>query len=172
MYHTNVYHTVKDFLDDWNFEYETTVKVFSTLTDAALAQKVTPKGRSLGKLAWHITLSLSQMINRTGLACDAPPEDAPQPESASEIISTYKKTGAAFAQAIKESWKDSDLDQKIELYGGEQWARRLYLLAIVRHQIHHRAQMTILMRQAGLRVAGCYGPSFEEWTDMGREPQE
>jgi uncharacterized damage-inducible protein DinB len=167
-----MYRTITDFLDDWGYEHEATVKVFSALTDPALAQRVTPKGRSLGKLAGHITVSLSEMISRTGLAFEGPSEDAPQPASASEITRTYKNAGTALGRGIQESWKDSDLDQKIEMYRGEQWEKRAVLLALIRHQIHHRAQMTVLMRQAGLRVAGCYGPSFEEWTEFGMTPQE
>jgi uncharacterized damage-inducible protein DinB len=27
--------------------------------------------------------------------------------------------------------------------------------------------MTVLMRQAGLTVPGCYGPAAEEWATMG-----
>jgi len=40
------------------------------------------------------------------------------------------------------------------------------------HQTHHRAQMTVLMRQAGLKVPGVYGPSREEWSQMGMPPHK
>ena len=30
--------------------------------------------------------------------------------------------------------------------------------------------MTVLMRQAGLRVPGIYGPAREDWSGMGMEP--
>jgi uncharacterized damage-inducible protein DinB len=36
------------------------------------------------------------------------------------------------------------------------------LTSLVRHQVHHREQMTILMRQAGIVVPGVYGPAREE----------
>jgi hypothetical protein len=32
--------------------------------------------------------------------------------------------------------------------------------------------MTVLMRQAGLKVPGVYGPSREEWSQFGMQPQE
>jgi uncharacterized damage-inducible protein DinB len=44
------------------------------------------------------------------------------------------------------------------------------LTVLLRHEIHHRAQMTVLMRQAGLRVPGVYGPSREEWAAMQAQP--
>ncbi len=34
-------------------------------------------------------------------------------------------------------------------------------------ETHHLGQMTELMRQAGLKVPGVYGPSKEEWTAYG-----
>ena len=37
---------------------------------------------------------------------------------------------------------------------------------------HHRGQMTILMRQAGLLVPGMYGPSKDEWLAFGEEAPE
>jgi uncharacterized damage-inducible protein DinB len=40
---------------------------------------------------------------------------------------------------------------------------------IIKHIIHHRGQMTVLMRQAGLKVPGVYGPAREEWEKIGLE---
>ena len=53
---------------------------------------------------------------------------------------------------------------------GETWKRGVALEMLIRHEAHHRGQMTVLMRQAGLPVHGVYGPSREEWTAMGMEP--
>ena len=58
------------------------------------------------------------------------------------------------------------LTEQIPMYG-EQWPRGTTLLALILHQTHHRAQMTVLMRQAGLAVPGLYGPAREEWAAMG-----
>jgi uncharacterized damage-inducible protein DinB len=46
------------------------------------------------------------------------------------------------------------------------------LSATIRHQTHHRGQLTVLMRQAGLVVPGCYGPSREEWGQYGMAAQD
>ena len=42
----------------------------------------------------------------------------------------------------------------------------MVLNVLIRHQIHHRGQMTILMRQAGVVVPSVYGPSREETAAM------
>lgn len=41
------------------------------------------------------------------------------------------------------------------------------LRCLVFHQIHHRGELIVLMRQAGLRVPGLYGPAKEDWATYG-----
>ena len=73
--------------------------------------------------------------------------------------------------ALKDQWKDSELNDEINMYG-QQWKKKDVLKSLVYHQIHHRGQITVLMRQAGLKVPGVYGPAREEWEQMGMTPME
>ena len=52
-------------------------------------------------------------------------------------------------------------------YYGMQWTGAFALQVCVMHQAHHRGQMTVLMRQAGLVVPGTFGPAKEEWAAWG-----
>ena len=166
-----MYHTVKDFLDDWSYERQATLKVFRNLTDASLEQRVTPRGRSLGRLAWHIVGTLNEMLGHAGLNVAGPAEDAPAPTRASDLVRAYESGSQAVHDQVAGSWRDADLLLEIPMYG-ETWKKRDVLISLVRHQAHHRAQMTVLMRQAGLAVPGIYGPAREEWAAMGMEPQQ
>ena len=166
-----MYRTIQDFLTDWTQENDSTLRVFKNLTDTSLNQKVSAEGRSLGHLAWHIVLTLGEMGEKAGLKVDAPPENAPDPTSASVIIAAYEKAGASLASEIKQKWSDGMLSEEIDMYG-QKWTRTATLTSIIKHQIHHRAQMTVLMRQAGLKVPGVYGPSREEWSQYGMPAQE
>ena len=161
-----MYRTIQDFLDDWKHENDATIKVFKNLTDSSLTHRITSENRSLGFLAWHIVLSLGEMGDKAGLQVAAPAEDTPEPASAAAIVSFYEKAGTSFASEVKNKWNDGMLSEEIEMYG-EKWTRGATLAALSSHQIHHRAQMTVLMRQAGLKVPGIYGPSREEWSQMG-----
>jgi len=58
---------------------------------------------------------------------------------------------------------------ELDMYG-EKWARGHTLMVLCTHQTHHRGQMTVLMRQAGLKVPGVCGPSKEEWAQFGLPP--
>jgi len=53
---------------------------------------------------------------------------------------------------------------------GQQWPRMMTLKILIHHEIHHRGQMTILLRQANQSVPGVVGPSKEEWSQWGMEP--
>jgi len=166
-----MFRTVEDFEHAWNEESGATLKVMAQLTDAALDQRVTPKGRSLGFLAWHLVLTLGEMTHKAGLAVEAPPEDAPAPGTAKEMIDAYGKAACSLAGEVKRKWPDASLQDELILYG-EKWERRRVLSALILHQAHHRGQMTVLMRQAGLAVPGIYGPSYEEWATMGLPPMQ
>lgn len=158
--------TIEDFQKDWAYETEATLKVLNALTDESLGQKVTPTGRSLGFLAWHLTQTLGEMPGRTGLTIDAPAHEAEVPTSAKDITAAYEKAAKSVAEEVSKNWNDETLFQTDDMYG-ETWPRGITLFLLITHQAHHRGQMTVLMRQAGLTVPGVYGPSKEEWEAHG-----
>jgi uncharacterized damage-inducible protein DinB len=161
-----MYRTIKDFTEDWRRETLSTLKILRALNDTSLGQKVTPDGRSLGFLAWHITLSLVETGKRTGLNVTAPAEDAPMPTNVRDIANAYQSAAQSIADQVQERWNDAALTEEVDMYG-EKWKRGFALASLIRHQTHHRGQMTVLMRQAGLRVPGVCGPSREEWARLG-----
>ncbi len=161
-----MYRTINDFIEDWRRETASTLKIFRTLNDTALAQKVTPDGRSLGFLAWHITLSLGETAERTGLMIASPAEDAPMPNNVRDIVDAYQSAAQSITDQVQERWNDAALVEEIEMFG-QKWRRGFALASLLRHQTHHRGQMTVLMRQAGLRVPGVCGPAREEWAKLG-----
>ena len=79
-------------------EFDSTRKVLAELTDASLGQRVTPDGRSLGFLAWHIAVTIAEMMNRTGLHVDGP-EHGPAPAAAEEIRRAYRTGEQLFARS-------------------------------------------------------------------------
>lgn len=157
---------IEDFQKDWAYEAEMTGKVLNTLTDESLGQKVTADGRSLGFLGWHITQTLGEMLGLVGLKIDAPAFDQECPSEAAEIAAAYEKAAKSVTDEINANWNDETLLQEDNMYG-DTWSRGLTLFYLIAHQAHHRGQMTVLMRQAGLPVPGVYGPAREEWAAMG-----
>jgi uncharacterized damage-inducible protein DinB len=164
-----MFRRLADFEKRWQYESEATLKLLRTLTDGSLSTAVEPSGRTLGRLAWHIVLSVGEMMRRTGLDVKGPADDAPLPAHAADIAAAYEEVAAALDDEIRLDWSDQSLESEDEMYG-ERWKRGLTLLVLVIHQAHHRGQMTVLMRQAGLKVPGVCGPAREEWAAFGMEP--
>ena len=166
-----MFRRIADFQKTWSEERSATLKVLKALQDGSLHQAVTADDRTLGRLAWHLTQTLSEMVPRTGLVVPEPSEDAPVPESAAAIVEAYEKASARVSDEVGSKWTDESLEVEDEMYG-QKWPRGQTLMALVSHQAHHRGQMTVLMRQAGLKVPGVYGPAKEEWTRFGMPPPE
>jgi uncharacterized damage-inducible protein DinB len=166
-----MYRTIEDFRKSMNSERENTLKVLRALTDASLAQKVGPGGRALGRIAWHITQMFGEMGGQMHLPVEAASEKTPQPTTAKSIADAYDAGSDALVKGVQAVWSDADLLVEIDMYG-EKWPRGYALWGLIAHEIHHRGQMTVLMRQAGLGVPGVYGPSKEEWSKYGMPVQD
>ncbi|HEX2204517.1 MAG TPA: DinB family protein [Longimicrobium sp.] len=162
-----MYRRIDDFVQDWALEAEATLKALRGLTDAALAQRVTPEGRAAGRLAWHVAQTIPEMMGTAGLkGVEGPGEHDPVPAGAAEIAEAYARAADSVGRAVQSQWSDDELGDEIPMYG-EMWAKGGTLGILVKHQAHHRGQLTVLMRQAGLAVPGCYGPAREEWAWLG-----
>lgn len=166
-----MYHKLEDFINDWAYESEATLKVFSNLTDESLNKNVGKNIRTVGRLAWHITTSVIQMSHRTGLIFESVDVDSPVPATAKEIYDTYKEVSEKMIAELKEKWNDETLLIEDDMFG-EKWKRGTTLGVIITHQIHHRGQLTTVMRLAELKVPGIYGPAKEEWVQYGMPVQE
>jgi len=161
--------TITDFEHLWSREIESTQKLFKHMTDRSLSTAVDPGGRTLGRLAWHITLTIPEMMSRTGLTIVGPGEHDPVPSSAKEILRAYSDGAISLLEQVKKEWTDATLEVKDDMYG-EKWTRGLTLTSLILHQVHHRGQMTVLMRQAHLEIPGLYGPARQEWGMFGMPP--
>ena len=158
--------SIKGFELIWAPEFDKTQKVLKHLSDKSLSQAVGPEGRTLGRLAWHLVVTIPEMMGQTGLTIAGPTDKDPVPTTVKEIKRAYEQVGLSVVEEVKSKWTDATLLISDPMYG-QMWKRGETLTALIFHQIHHRGQMTVLMRQAGLPVPGLYGPTREEWAQWG-----
>lgn len=166
-----MYRFIEDFLNDWSYESESTVKIFKTVQEAHKSDKLNENVRSLERLAWHLTQTVPEMMHRAGLLDKDPLEHQSVPAHFQDIIKVYQQQSQAVTDALKQKWTDADLQQEVNMYG-QPWKKGQVLAILIRHQTHHRGQMTTLMRLLGMPVPGIYGPSKEEWSQMGLPAME
>ncbi len=167
-----MYRRLDDFRSHFQEEVEDTLKVLQAIPDAATAQAVSPAHRDLRRLGWHLVASLVSLPLELGLKVEGPALDdhmncvEPAPDSMQELAARYESAAASLFEELG-AWTDADLVKEDTLFGHLLWARGYSLQALELHQAHHRGQMTVLMRQAGLRVPEFYGPVLEGYAAMG-----
>lgn len=166
-----MFYHIEDFAKAWEYESAATQKLMNELNDSSLCQAVAGGHRDLGRVAWHLVTAIPEMMSRTGLEFQAVKGEGAPPATAQEMKKGYADASRELMDQIQSHWTDATLSVVDDMYGYK-WPRGQTLRVLVDHQTHHRGQMTVLMRQAGLRVPGVYGPSKEEWANFGGAPPE
>ena len=166
-----MYRNIENFLTDWQTEADNTRRVFDNITEETKSIKIHPNIRSLERLAWHVTQTITEMGTKAGLFNEDVLEHVSPPATFDEVTLMHQQYNAVLAQTVKAQWTNSTLQEQVNMYG-QVWSKGTILDVLVKHEAHHRSQMTVIMRMVGLPVPGLYGPSQEEWAAMGLPPME
>lgn len=156
----SMYRKVEDFLQDWNHEMEGTLRVLKAMTDEKLNQSIVDGHNTLGWLGWHLATAPAFFCGEVGLTVTPAGGPKDVPNNAEEIVQAYKKISEDVIQEVR-TFTDGQLEETVQSFGG-QIPRGTLLRKMIDHQTHHRGQMTVLLRQAGLKVPSVMGPTREE----------
>lgn len=159
---------IADFENIWQQEAEKTLQILDAIPEAAAGTAVSPEDRDLRRLAWHLVETVVEMPGNLGLKVEGfagEPFKTVPPESMKAIRDTFKAVSESLLTQVK-GLNNAALGTNYPFYGMT-WTGGFALFVLVTHQSHHRGQMTVLMRQAGLKVPGVYGPSRDDWAAYG-----
>lgn len=154
-----MYRQVDDFINEWSAAAQGTIQVLKAVTDDKLEQSIVEGHSTLGWLGWHLVGAAGYFSYLAGLQVPMTRQEDPIPSTAAEIVAAYEKV----ANSVKEEaakFSNEDLVEEVKGFTGP-IARGALLRVLVDHQTHHRGQMTVLLRQAGLPVPGVLGPTKE-----------
>ncbi|MBI3130770.1 MAG: hypothetical protein HYZ13_05390 [Acidobacteria bacterium] len=163
-----MYRHIEDFLSIWRDEAAKTLEFLDAIPDSAAGAAVAEGHRDLRALAWHLCETIVEMPAHMEIAVAGFPGEpmrTPPPASMKAIRDVYAALSGSFVAQVK-ARNDMALAATYPFYG-QTWTGALALYILVSHQTHHRGQMSVLMRQAGLKVPGAYGPVKEDWAAMG-----
>jgi uncharacterized damage-inducible protein DinB len=160
-----MYRKISDFIRSWKHESESTLQLFANITDDALNRKDHENVRSIAVLSWHITTTIPEMMGKAGLKVSGADEHSKPPAGMKEIAQAYKTCSSSLISELEKTWNDNQLEEELPMYG-ETWSKGQILSVLILHQAHHRGQLSVLVRQAGLKVPGIYGPAKEDWAMM------
>ncbi|THF80341.1 DinB family protein [Cohnella fermenti] len=153
-----MYRTTEDFLQDWSASAAGTLAVFKAITDEKKETAIVEGHNTLNWLAWHLTGTAGAFGLIAGLQIPAAERGAPAPDRIADVAAKYEEIAEAYKTEAK--WTDEQMAEEISVFGGKM-PRGQFLRKLIDHQTHHRGQMTVLLRQAGLPVPGVLGPTRE-----------
>lgn len=162
-----MYYKITEFIEDWQHESAKTLEMIKSLPNDKIDDKANENVRTMHRLVAHIAITIPEMMSKLGLTFQSFKEDHEALPSLEQVAIDYKRWSDELIQEIKANWKDENLPETHVMYGGEPWTKGQTLKVLILHQTHHRGQLTVLMRLAGVKVPGVYGPSKEEWAAMG-----
>jgi uncharacterized damage-inducible protein DinB len=157
-----MYTTIQQFKKEFATEMQTTLAVFKAITNDKLTNKPNDDIRSLQRLVWHITLTHGEMLGKAGLTINCPSEHAAPINNIAEICKIYEASAQSVLQVVEQQWADDDLQTELNMYG-EQWTKATVLNVLTKHEIHHRGQLSVVMRLNNIKVPSIYGPAKEDW---------
>ena len=166
-----MYTEKEQFLDSYEKEHATTMRVLRAYPTDKLDLKPAEKCNTARGLAWIFVMERylgMRVFNDEYRKEFKPGTPQPPPESWDELLATLEKVHKEFGDLVR-STPDAKLSETVRFFTGPKTMgeipRIAWLWFLVSDQIHHRGQFTVYSRIAGGKVPSIYGPSADEpWT--------
>ena len=143
----------------WDAENLLTLKALRAVPSRGLDFRPHPTSRTLRDLAWHLAES-ERWFCTDAMRLPGKKVGAKPPASAGAIAEARAASHAELAAAVRKKG-DAWLSAQVEFYGMKM-PRADIVGLMVRHDVHHRGQLSVYLRLAGAKVSGIYGPSADE----------
>lgn len=156
----------KAFLDAWEREAATTLKVLRAFPADKTDLKPHASCRSAKDLAWTFVfegVAGSQAVQ--GEMKFPPPNMPPMPSNWQGMVGEVEKALNVMSDKVRKV-DENQLNTTVKFMTGPKQKsdlRRLDVLwYLLNDQIHHRGQFSVYLRMAGAKVPSIYGPSADE----------
>jgi uncharacterized damage-inducible protein DinB len=156
--------TIADFLiGDFEHEMQTTLRVIEAVPDGHLEYQPDPKSKTALGLIRHIPLEDEWLLN-----CIANGEFVPAPDQSdacgimkpADAIAQYKVKVPAALDRVR-AMSGEQLAGVIDMFGVIKMPAVNFLGLTIKHEVHHRGQLSSYLRAMGGKIPGIYGPSAD-----------
>ena len=158
--------TEKDqFIQTWEREFQTTVKVLKSFPTNKLDLKPAEKSRSAKDLAWTFVAEegIADMAMKGKIDFSGPTPKTPN--TMQEILGAYEGTHKKNVEKLK-NLSETDYNSPIGFPSGPgkmmDMRKADELWTMLMDMVHHRGQMSVYIRLAGGKVPSIYGPTADE----------
>jgi len=157
--------TEKDmFLQNFEREYQTTLKVLRAFPANQGELKPTPKMKTAREIAWM--LALNQMVPGAVIQGELTPGGFPDaPASYDAVVAGFEKAHKDIMPALS-ALSDADWNATIEMPTGPKqmgtWRKGDAFWFFLSDTVHHRGQFSVYLRMAGGKLPSIYGPTADE----------
>ncbi|MCB1218029.1 DinB family protein [bacterium] len=163
--------TAQQFIDEYSQESAVTQGLLAVLTDASLAQVQAEGLHDLGRIAWHITSSRCYLLGQTGFEMPDQGHGFPGNLTADMIRANYDMLLERILQQAATK-TEADLQVVYRFFDKLDVSLSQMMRMLISHEVHHRGQLSVLMRQAGLPIPGIYGPNAEATAEMLKQMEQ
>ena len=148
---------------DFEYEMQTTLRVFEAVPTGHLNYQPDPKAKNGLGLVRHITLEDEWMLNSIADGeFKAPPagDDSCGIMGPTDAIARYKEKVPAALNRVR-ALPSEKLTANIDLLGLVQMPAINFLAMALKHSVHHRGQLSTYLRPMGGKNPSIYGPSAD-----------
>ena len=161
---TQTFSLKQQFLDAYEKEHATTVKVLRAFPQEHADLRAHPKLKTARELAW---LFVGERALGTAVLQHKPftGQTVPAPETFAEIIAALEHAHVEFGNLIRSYSEEELLGTCTFLVGPKtpgEYTRIAFAWFLLFDQIHHRGQFSIYLRLADGKVPSIYGPTADE----------
>jgi len=153
------------FLEMWEHEYATTLKVLKAYPSDRQDYKPNEKSKSAKELAWVFTAEEQTVISGIISGNINWQSMLKPPATMKEVITEYERAHKTIVQKFKNT-KEEELSGTIKFFVAPKTTGDLPKIRVLwitlMDQIHHRGQFSIYLRLVGAKVPSIYGPTADE----------
>src|SRR5262245_62109928 len=152
---------VENFFAVWDREAQKTAEMLKMLPAGQYDFRPDASGRSLGELAWHLAeldAYISMVVATGTFSEEAKPPNIKRPMTIEELAPGYERIHKEARERLA-SLSASDLEKGVQFFGSTRTVSALLWDALLLHLMHHRGQLSLLVRLAGGIVPAMFGPT-------------
>jgi hypothetical protein len=155
----------ESFIDTFERETETTLKVLRAYPTAEAELKPAEISKSARELAWTFSVELALGMMALGDRLDLSGGWPAAPATFPEVVASFEKSRGAMLEMLR-TGPAEQFSGTVQFFAGPgelmDWEKMNFLWFMLHDHIHHRGQLSVYLRMAGGKLPSIYGPTADE----------